>query len=994
VSRIRLEGAILAVLLVWASVASAQQAGSIRGTVYDDEFKTPVGGVQVLILETKAKTVTGDEGNFFFTQVPPGTYTLVFSKEGFMRQMKPNVAVAASQMTEAEIWLAGELAEMDAFIVQDVEIGGTGTEQKLLDIRNILPSLTDSISIQNIKLAGASTAVDALPLITGTTIQDGKYAVVRGLPDRYVSSQMNGVRLPTADENKRAVQLDQFPSAVIESIQVTKTFTPDQQGDSSGGAVNLVLKGVPDETILSFNMKTTYNRQVQGRNDFLTYKNGGLNFWGIDDGGRKLPAGGVVHPSVVGVSNGDSPIDYDWSFSAGGKHQVNPSLKVGGFANFFYRRDSSYHNDGIDDSWWVTSPGAGLSPKTSQGSPQIGEFKTSLFDVTQGSQQVQWGALGVVGLETRAHAISLTYMYTHAAEDQATLAQDTRGKYYFFPTYNPKDPDSDGYWQVSAAPFERIETLQYTERETATLQLKGHHILPFDDWGSRDKFLFLAPELDWTLAGSSSSQYQPDKRMFASWWHPLLGGAFVPLKALSSFTIGNFQDVWRDINEDSNQYSVNLKMPFSQWSHDEGYLKFGVFHDKVHRTFNQDSYSNLREPDLFYLAPWDSSWSAVWPTQNHAPVVDSLVSVDYTGDQEIGALYYMADVPLTNYLNVIGGVRYETTQLATTLSPQPNATKIVPLADANYNQKDVLPSVGFSLKILDDLTLRGSYAETVARQTFKELTPIMYQEYLGGDVFIGNPDLRMSALKNSDLRVDYTPYKGSLFSASYFAKDVKDPIEYVQAIGDIGGSFIYTTARNYPKGTIRGIELEARQQMEDIWEPLTGLSLAANATFIDSNVILPKDEADAFNSPALKAPMTSRDMTNAPKHLYNFSVTYDLGQALSAHAGSEAVRKAAQDWGTQFALFYTVRGDALVAGAAQDHGNFVPNVYEKQYGALNASVVQKLGKYVRLTFQAKNLSNPKIQEVYRSDYSGPDKVKTSYTKGVDLSVGISVEFNF
>ena len=72
------------------------------------------------------------------------------------------------------------------------------------------------------------------PLVPGTTIQDGKYAVVRGLPDRYVNSQMNGVRLPSADPDKRAVQLDQFPSEMIESVQVTKTFTPDQQADASG----------------------------------------------------------------------------------------------------------------------------------------------------------------------------------------------------------------------------------------------------------------------------------------------------------------------------------------------------------------------------------------------------------------------------------------------------------------------------------------------------------------------------------------------------------------------------------------------------------------------------------------------------------------------------------------------------------------------------------------------------------------------------------------
>src|SRR6185295_5935434 len=106
---------------------------------------------------------------------------------------------------------------------------------------------------------------------------------------RYVVSQMNGVRLPTADEDKRAVELDQFPAAIIESLQVSKTFTPDQQGDASGGAVNVRLKGVPkDPFFVSFKSQYSYNTQSSGRDDFLTYEGGGVDFWGMDDGGRDV----------------------------------------------------------------------------------------------------------------------------------------------------------------------------------------------------------------------------------------------------------------------------------------------------------------------------------------------------------------------------------------------------------------------------------------------------------------------------------------------------------------------------------------------------------------------------------------------------------------------------------------------------------------------------------------------------------------------------------
>ena len=160
-------------------------------------------------------------------------------------------------------------------------------------------------------------------------------------------------------------------------------------------------------------------------------------------------------------------------------------------------------------------------------------------------------------------------------------------------------------------------------------------------------------------------------------------------------------------------------------------------------------------------------------------------------------------------------------------------------------------------------------------------------------------------------------------------------------------------------------------------DPLEGLAIGANATFISSEVTLPDDEAAGFDLPNIMAPMSTRDMTNAPEYLYNLYLTYDL-----------------VDSGTQFSIFYTVQGDKLVAGAGQSNGNFVPNVYALEYGTLNLSISQRLWKHLRLQFQAKNLLNPDIQEVYRSPFIGGDVLKTSYSTGVEFSIGLVAEFTF
>lgn len=979
-------------ILITASTGLADPDGSIRGIVFDKDFDAPLPAAKVLIAETDQSVTATDQGNYLFEQVAPGAYTLVFSKEGYVRQVRAGVVVSAEQMTEVNASLAGEFEEMEEFVVQDVQIGAA-TETALLELRMESPALMDSISSEMMSRAGAGDAAAALRLVAGATVQDGKYATVRGLPDRYVNSQMNGVRLPTADADKRAVQLDQFPSAVIDSMQVSKTFTPDQQGDASGGAVNVVLKDIPDAFTFNFSTSSSWDSPSAGR-DFLGYRGGGLNTWGRDKGNRNIQYAslGQNWTGAAGVDTTGEPTDYKWSIAVGNKWDFD-NFRIGAFGSFFYERDSSFFENGIDDKFWVDTPGAGMTPQYGQGTPDQGDFRTSLFDVTQGSQSVQWGGLGVLGLEMEDHAFSLLYMYTRSTEDTATLAEDTRGKAFYFPGYDRNDPTTAGNQERDAAPYIRTETLEYTERSTQLLQFSARHTLPDLNISLGNLLSSLPPELDWSVSKSSAKLYQPDKRQFGSiWLAPSFNAGFPPFlppstlpavyrpyKPAANFTIGNFQRTWKEITEDSDQYKVNLKIPFEQWSGDEGYLKFGLFNDRVIRSYNQDSFSNFNDNAAQYQGDWEDYWSRYFPSENH-PITAGNIDVDYKGRQDITAWYYMIDMPLSSYFNIIGGARYEKTDLSIVNDPEEDVTWIpsassgqVKLnpgdADVFFKQRDVLPSIGFVFKPLDSISFRGSYSQTVARQTFKELSPIQQQEFLGGDVFIGNPNLNMSALENYDLRFDWTPYQGGLVSVSHFKKDIIDPIEYVQR--NVG--FTYTTPVNYPKGKLDGWEIEFRQELARFWQSLEGVSMGANATLINSEVTLPPDEAQILKN--LQVPEPKREMTNAPEHLYNFYLNYDLAP-----------------YGAQLSLFYTIRGDTLVAGAGQSSGKYIPSVYETEYGTLNFSWTQKLGEIWKLRFQAKNLLDPKIETVYRSKYIGSDVTKTSYRKGMEFSVGLSATF--
>lgn len=984
--------ALIAVVVMVPSTGLVvkQETGAVRGVVRDKDFDVPLAGVTVTAVETGQRATTTEQGNFVMSSVAPGKYTLIFSKEGYLRLVQADVVVRARELTDVDVELSGEFTDMDELVVQDVLTLAPTSEASLLQVRFESAALLDSIGADMMSRAGASDAASALKLVAGTSVQDGKYAVVRGLPDRYVSSQMNGVRLPTADENKRAVELDQFPAAVIESLRVSKTFTPDQQGDASGGAVDVRLRGIPESAVLSWKAEVGANSQAYGRDDFLTYHGGGFDFFGKHRDHHHQPIG-QSWSGAVGVTEDDAPFDFKTALAMGDRHRFENGLTFGGFASLFYERDSS-HEKGRDDAWWVTTPGGGpMEPQAFQGSATGGDFKTALFDVTKSSQSVKWGGLGTLGLEGEKNKLSLTYLYTRTAEDTATLAIDTRGKEFFFPGYDVNDPMSPGNLSLDAAPYIRTETLDYQERESGTLQLAGKHELPFGAWKLGDRFAFKPMKLEWSASRSFADLDEPDKRQFSAYWHapgfhmgapPFLPpytspAEWFPLAGAASINLGNAQRIWKTIDENSEQFALDLAWPFEQWSGNEGYVKAGFFDDHVERKFNQDTFSNFGDSGSSFEGDFDDPWSAHFPFETHV-IAESLQDVDYTGDQKIRATYGMFDLPLSSQWNVIGGARFESTKLSIVNAPEIEATYIPPgqtspvaltpgIADVDFSQDDVLPALSVSYRPVNQVTLRASYTETVARQTFKELSPIQQQEFAGGPVFIGNPDLGMSSLKNYDLRADWTPYDGSLVSASWFDKDIEDPIEYVQRLA----GFTYTTPQNFPKGTLSGYELEVRQSLGHFTTTLEGLAVGANATFIDSNVSLPADEIAGFES--LDVPQRSRDMTNAPAHLYNLYATYDFPRT-----------------GTQLGIFYTIQGDTLIAGAGQSNGNFIPDLYAKEFDTLNVTLSHRFGKHVKLQLQAKNLTNPDIETVYRSDFIGDDVTQSSHGRGVDYAISLTV----
>ncbi|MFO0963955.1 MAG: TonB-dependent receptor [Phycisphaerales bacterium] len=1003
-----LVSALAAVAATAPAHAQAAAGGTVRGTVVDKEFSAPVAGAVVTILDTGARATTGDTGAFSLPNIPPGTYTVVVTKPGFLRAVRTGVSVGAGKLVDADFALAGEFEDMEEFVVQDMTVAAdTGAQKELLvpinfepytilppiefRLRLEAPALLDTVGVEAISRSGASDAAAALLLVPGASLQDGKYAVIRGLPDRYVATLMDGVRLPTADPDKRAVKLDQFPTAIIEGIQVSKNFTPDQQGEASGGAVNIQLKDLPEEGYLRISGQVGGNSQVKD-GQFLTYPGGGLGFWG---GNSTLK----THPDQAGQSwsnptstlEGTAPPIFKWSVAAGQSWEIDDGVRLGAFGNFFYAADASAYNNGQLNSLEQAGPGTALVPETFGTGT---DFKTELYDVAQGTQSVDWGGLGTIGLETENNRLSVKFLYTLLSENQAIRLTDTRGKSYFFPGYNPDDLTGIGHDQPDAAPWNRLETLDYSQLSTQALILRGEHTLAFLDSGEGSDpgtFAFGVPTLDWRLSLSKAKESQPDQTQFAAYWIPefqIIPGFNLPPQwiayppAQSAF-VGWVQHINYENEESSIQGALNVKLPFTQWDDRDGYVKTGTFVDVVSRSYRQQTFSNSGDPNTSNSSGWDQPWSVVFPTQDH-PISESTTDISYDGAQDILAFYGMIDLPINETMNIVTGLRYEGTHMSTTVIPDVDALWIdvntqtlfkftgPNIWDADFTENRILPMIGWNWSIQDDLVVRLAFAQTLARPNFYEMVPVLQYEYIGGPIFIGNPDLGMSALNNYDARVDYTPYENWLISGSVFYKTIKDPIQYVNRFTE---GFSYTSALNFPSGWLLGAEIESRITFEPIFgEAWKGLAVGGNFTWMTSSVQLDQDDIDALRVYGDNS--TSQPMTATPDYLFNVNLTYDF-----------------EPFGTQFGIFYNYKGESLVSGANPHTTLLTPAIYQLGYGTLNVTLSQQIVGGLKVSASAKNLTNPQIQTQYRMN-ENITGLNSTYTAGIDFAVALTFQAAF
>ena len=400
--------------------------------------------------------------------------------------------------------------------------------------------------------------------------------------------------------------------------------------------------------------------------------------------------------------------------------------------------------------------------------------------------------------------------------------------------------------------------------------------------------------------------------------------------------------LFRGLEEDANEFGFDVEVPLSFGEREGAYFKAGIRNIEADRDYNQLSFSWANGDRFERYSGARSSYLSddqINLDQNGdtGVVMTNLTDAfpQYGGTREISAAYAMADIPFSRKLRLIGGLRHEDTSISVeSISGRP---RFIPNAESSISEDHVLPSLNLVYSISERQNLRFAFTETDARPSFRELTPAAEFDAIGSFLIIGNENLKMSEIKNYDLRWEMFPSdRDGLFAVSVFHKDLSNPIE--QVINRFG----FISWENVEEGQVQGIELEARKKINALSSDFAVLTIGGNFSYIDSEVNRSQLEIDRklAEFPDLSP---TRELQGQSSLIYNMNASW------------EHYRK-----GTGITFSYNNTGDRLYAVTNAR----LPLVDESPADNLDLILSQRLGPSWKFKFKVSNLLDAETERFH------------------------------
>ncbi len=807
-------------------VAADLGEGTLSGRVSALGKAKALANAQIYVSGTRLALITDEQGRFE-SNLPVGTYSLSVILAGYAAVTIDDVVITQDVTSTKNIELTPAGLALQEFVVLAPYIEGS--------VASIVQGTRDSSEVKEVlgaeqmSQAGDSNAASALQRVTGLTIENGKYVVIRGQPSRYTLTLLNGSELPSPDPIRRVVPLDLFPTGVLAGIEVQKSYSADKPGSFGGGLVDLNLRGVPEESFVTLSVATAYNSQSTGQSG-LSYKGGSTDYLGVDDGTRSLPDG-----LSQGTQGGLVPINQlsdvqkaaiGRSFSNNYKisnETLSPDMSLGLSAGTQLKTKYGEFGVLVNASWGQKFRHLKSSERDLIEDNKVG----SEFDIQQTTMSAGAGAMLVLGAKWENHELTSNRFYIRDTDMKIEI--------------------EEGWNKTSETRYERNYLLDWNQREMQIQQFVGkHHFKWFD--------------FDWRVLNATGNRLAPDRRTYT---YERIDGVF------SFYEESGVQRRYNTVEDQVASLGVDFTVPVYEGSQIGVSIQFGL------ATYDQDRVSDTsryrfepggdRVGDAIDLT--EQNPEKIFTASNIGNGIefadDTQSTDDYRGTASIAGQYVMGDIAWKDVLRLNAGVRLESAEYETKTfsSASQNSTPIL----GHFSDQNILPALSLTWTMNEDMQLRFGYSSTVSRPVLVELSRTLFFDPNSGEAYVGNPDLLPAEISGIDGRWEWYFSTDEMLSVGGFVRNYINPIErnFIPMAG--GGKRI--TFKNADSAIVSGIEVGGRTDLSGLRE---GVYLQSNLTVMRSSVSLGNDGV---------ATNTERPLQGQADFVFNVQLGFDGDQS-------------------------------------------------------------------------------------------------------------------
>jgi outer membrane receptor protein involved in Fe transport len=854
---------------------------------------------------------------------------------------------------EVEVSIPGAGAAADE---ADIVVRG----RYIPDVVRSTPEIVAVLSSADIARTGEGDIAGALQRVTGLSVVGNGFVYVRGLGDRYSLALLNGSPLPSPEPLKRVVPLDLFPTSVLGSALVQKSYSANYPGEFGGGVINLTTKAIPTESFLTVGVGTGGDSETTFELGYTHYGSD-TDFLGYDDGTRDpqgafkdafnsglaitpgnftadqladITASMANSPTTVAQTNRNIPANFSADLSGGTSFEIGGDARIGviaaaGFSNSWKTRDA------------IQQVSSGFS------GDQLG-VGVDIRSVRTDNRIVANGLLGL-GLEFGDQTIRWTNLYIHD-----TLKQTRIGLGIDALSVDDTRPVS-------------LQNTAWYERQLFNTQLVGEF-----------KFGDLSVDLRGTYANSKRDA--PYERAFSYVFDETAGDFVNNLEGPGQSATVAFSEL--DENVYSGGIDLSYKLPTAfDASVTGGYAYVDTQRTSVRRDFRYLSDGDIglavaqQRPD-YLLSDFNAYTYGIQLIETSGQAGNAA----YDAGLRVHAGYAQAEVEFGGGLSATAGVRYEDgSQFVTPVDLL--GAGVGGISPTQIDNTYWLPAATITWNFADDMQLRLNASKTIARPQFRELAFQVYQDTESDRQFFGNPFLVDSELFNAEARYELYFGRGERFSLAGFYKKIDRPIE---AFAFRQSSSLQTSFANAPKADLYGAELEVVKYVPldsmggDFFAPRR-LVLIGNYTYSKSKIKVSDGDTTIFSSgQVFDAANFFRDgapLTGQSEHLANLQI------------GLENTDRVSQQ---TFLLTYaservTNRGPF---GSPQE-----PDIIEKPGLRLDfvaREEVPAFGTVLGFKFEVRNITGQDYEEFQEANGSRIDI--NTYDVGTSVALGLEVKF--